>query len=124
MNSNLVYGFLDESPSLNDKTFFFCVDILSTSDRINKKLRNILKKTRKRIIKKKLKSVPELKFHTSDEKTRVFVLSQIAQHDVKIVVLVVDKEGRRVEDNPSNYGMVIGTTLVNTFLLYLTGQTK
>jgi len=54
MTNNLVYGFLDESPSLNDQSFFFCVDIISTSEKTNKHLQNIIKRARKKIVKKQI----------------------------------------------------------------------
>lgn len=111
MTKQLVYGFLDESSSLHDKAFFFCVDIISTSEKTNKQLQNILRKARRKIVKKKLKSLTELKFYNSDEKTRVFVLTELAKQDVSIFALTVDKEGRRVDDTPENYGMVVGATI-------------
>lgn len=118
MPQGLSYGFLDESPSLSDNTLFFCVDIVSTSDKTNKKLQNIIKRARKKIVKKSLKSTKELKFHTSDEKTRVYVLSQIAKEDVTIVAIAVDKEGRRVKDTPKNYGTIVGAAIAETATLF------
>ncbi len=118
MANNLAYGFLDESPNLSDKETFFCVDIISTNEKTNKSLQTIIKRARKKILKKKLKSLYELKFHVSDDKTREYVLREIAKHDVKIVVLAVDKEGRRVEDTPENYGIVVGATVAEYLSVY------
>jgi len=118
MKKNLVYGFLDESPSLHDKTFFFCVDIVSTTKKTNKKLQKILKKARKRIVKKKLKSVSELKFYHSNEKTRFFILSELAKQDVEIVVLIIDKQKRRIKDTPSNYGIVVGAAVAELLSIH------
>ena len=81
MKKDLVYGFLDESPNLCDKNFFFCVNIISTSKKAAKKLQKILKMTRKTIVKKKLSSLPELKFYHSDKRTKTFVLSKLAKQD-------------------------------------------
>ena len=78
MNNNLVYGFLDESPSFRDEAFFFCIDILSTSEKTNKRLQGILRRARKRVVKKKLRSLSEIKFNNSDERRRKFILSEIA----------------------------------------------
>lgn len=118
MSQSLAYGFLDESPNLSDKEIFFCVDIISTTEKTNKSLQTIIKRARKRIVKKKLKSLYELKFHVSDEKTREYVLKEIAKHDVKIVAFAVDKEGRRVEDTPENYGIVVGATVAEYLSVY------
>lgn len=118
MRRNVVYGYLDESPSLRDEAFFFCVDILSTSDRTNKRLKNILKRARKKVLKKKLKSLSEIKFYNSDERTRTYILSEIAEYDVRVVVLVVDKEKRRVKDTPFNYGIVAGATVAEFLSVY------
>jgi len=118
MNTSLVYGFLDESPSLSDTALFFCVDIISTNDKTNKRLQNIVKRARKRIVKKKLKHTKELKFHTSDEKTREFVLTEIEKEDVAIIAVAVDKEGRRIKDTPQNYGIVVGSAIAETASLF------
>lgn len=118
MMSNLVYGYLDESPALSDNALFFCVDIISTSDKISRRLQNIVKRARKRTVKKKLKSLSELKFHNSDERTRAYVLKAIAEQDVKIVVVVIDKEGRKVKDTPLNYGIAVGATITQCLSVY------
>lgn len=118
MSSDLVYGFLDESPALSDNVLFFCVDIISTSDKTNKQLQNIIKRARKRAVKKKLKSLSEIKFHDSDERTRIYVLKEIAKHNVKIVVVVIDKEGRVVKDTPLNYGIAVAATIAEMLSVY------
>ncbi|MBI4079332.1 MAG: DUF3800 domain-containing protein [Candidatus Levybacteria bacterium] len=118
MNSNLVYGFLDESPALSDDVLFFCVDIVSTSDKTNKQLQNIIKRARKRVVKKKLKSLSEIKFHDSDERTRIYVLKEIAKYNVKIIAVIIDKQGRVVKDTPLNYGIAVGTTIAEMLSVY------
>ena len=118
MKKKLAYGFLDESPGLSDKALFFCVDIISTSRETNQNLKKILKRTRKRIVRKKLKSLPELKFHNSNERTRKFVLKEIAKQDVKSVVLIIDKQKRKVKETPANYGTVVGATIAEFLSTY------
>ncbi len=118
MVNNIVFGFLDESPSLSDDTFFFCVDIVSTSEKINKNLQKILKNARHKIVKKKLKQLSELKFYNSDEKTKMYILSQIAKCDVEIVVLILDKDRRKIIDTPENYGIVVGVAIVEFLKLH------
>ncbi len=111
MKNNLVFGFMDESPSLSDSSLFFCVDVVSTNEKTNKNLQKILKNARRKIVKKKLKQLSELKFYNSDEKTRIYILSQIASCDVEIVVLILDKEKRKIVDTPENYGIVVAAAI-------------
>lgn len=118
MANNTVFGFLDESPSLSDETFFFCIDIVSTNEKTNKKLRKILKHARQKIVKKKLKQLSELKFYNSDEKTRSYILLQLAKSDVEIVVLILDKGERKIADTPENYGIVVGTAITALLKLH------
>lgn len=118
MNNKLVYGFLDESPNLSDSAYFFCVDIISTSEKTNKALQKIVKKARKKTIKKQIRQLSEIKFHNSDEKTRIYVLTEIAKTNIQIIVSVIDKEGRLVKDSPLNYGIAIGATIAEFLSLY------
>lgn len=111
MNKSVAYGFLDESPALSDAVLFFCVGIISTSDITNKHLRNIIKRARKRAVKKRLKSISEIKFHDSNERTRMYILKEIAKQNVKIVVVVIDKEKRVIKDTPLNYGISVGAAI-------------
>lgn len=118
MTNEPAYGFLDESPALSDSVLFFCVNIISTSDRTNKQLQKIIKKARKRIVKKKIRSLSEIKFHDSEEKIRLYVLREIAKQDVKIIAIAVDKEGRKVNDTPQNYGAVVGIAIAEFLSFY------
>lgn len=120
MDDKLVYGFLDESPNLSDSAYFFCVDIISTSEKTNKVLQNIVKRARKKTVKKQISQLSEVKFHNSDEKTRQYILAEIAKANVEIIVLVIDKEGRTVKDSPLNYGIAVGTTIAEFLSLYPT----
>lgn len=118
MNNDVVYGFLDESPALSDNVLFFCINILSTSNRPNKQLQNIVKRARKRIVKKSLKSLREIKFHASDKKTKYYILQEIAKQDVKIIAIIVDKENRKIKDSPLNYGIIVGFTIAKQLSIY------
>ncbi|MDQ3098893.1 MAG: DUF3800 domain-containing protein [bacterium] len=109
--SQTVYSFIDESPSLSDADFFFCIGIISTEDKTNITLRKIIKKARTRTVKKKLKNAPELKFNISDEKTRTYVLKELAKQNIEIIVLVVNKDGQKIADTPKNYALVVGNAV-------------
>jgi len=114
----LAYGFLDESPNLSDKNLYFCVDIISTSEETKRKLQKIIKKARRKVVKKKSKPIPEIKFYNSSKKIRTFILSELIKHDVEIIVVIIDKKGRRVKDTPENYGIVVGATIAEYLSTY------
>jgi hypothetical protein len=118
MDTTITYGFLDESSSLSDKPFYFCVTILTTGEKANTRLQNIIKRARKKIVKKKLKSLSEIKFYNSDEKTRVFILTELTKMNVEIIAVAVDKEGRRVKDTPTNYGFIVGATAAEALRIH------
>ncbi|MDO8515073.1 MAG: DUF3800 domain-containing protein [bacterium] len=117
MTSDFVYGFLDESPGISDANYFFCVDIVVDSEKAGKKLSKIIRLARNRL-NKKYKNTSELKFNNTDEKTRVFILSEIAKTNLGIVVLILDKDGRKIEDNPVNYGIAVGITIIESLAVY------
>lgn len=101
------YIYIDESGSLSGTELYFVVaTVLSQSP---KSLEHITKRVRRKIGRKKLKQIPELKFHTSDETTRRRLLTTLAKQRVNFLTLLVDKEGRRVKDNPENYGLILKT---------------
>lgn len=118
MDNQITYGFLDESPSLSDSQLFFCVDIISTAEKTNERLQNIIKRARKKMKNKKLKSLSEIKFNNSEESIRVFVLSEIAKADIEIVAVAIDKEKRRIKDTPQNYGIVVGAAVAEAAILH------
>lgn len=120
MSNDLIYGFLDESPSLHDKAYFFCVGILLTSGPNEKHYKSLFKRVREKILNRKLKKVPEIKFSDSTDQVRKKVLEAITKLPIKAVVFVVDTDGRRVADTPENYGIVIGFSIVEVLKLYKT----
>ena len=113
-----VYGFVDESSSLNNEAKFFCVAILCTSHDQKVGLKRVLKKTRQKLLKSQLRKLPELKFSNSRENVRIFVLSELAKLKVVVGVLVVDKGSRQVLDTPENYGLVVGSLVERLMRFY------
>lgn len=103
--------YLDESGNLADELPYTIVATLGGDRTTRKKISRVPKKVRQRIMDKKLSQVPELKFHDSTETIRKRFLSYLPKYDPAIYVLSLDKEGRRVEDSPGNYGIVIGELL-------------
>lgn len=120
MDKGVAYGFLDESPSLHDKAFFFCVGILLTSDPDEKHFKSIFKRVREKMLNRKFKKVPEIKFSKSTEQVRKRLFEAIAKLSIKVIIYVVDKKGRRVADTPENYGIVIGFSIVEVLKFYKT----
>jgi len=108
------YALIDESGRLadrRDKIVVFAA--LVTKSLIN--LDKIIPQVRKRIPlkgkRRKEKTLAEIKFSTTGEKTRLLTLETIAKKDFKIFVLTIDKEGRKITDNPANYACLIVTLL-------------
>jgi len=107
-SDNLTYGFLDESPNLQDKSAFFSIVIILNTNPDEKSYRSIFKRIRKNVLKKKAKEVPELKFTNSTPQVRIKILKAISKRSMKISAYILDKTGRRIPDTPENYGIVAG----------------
>ncbi|MBI3559279.1 DUF3800 domain-containing protein [Candidatus Gottesmanbacteria bacterium] len=110
-----VFGFLDESSTLDRDSKFFCVAIVASNNQIFKNLQKIIKHVRK-------KNLSELKFNNSDEKTRKRVLTELNGQDVLFLILAVDKQGRKVKNNPLNYGIVVGSAAAQLLELHPTAS--
>lgn len=110
-----VYAYLDESANLADKNKFFIVGVVSTSSK--EEIKRILKRARKSILGKKKRQISEIKFSRVIRRVAVYVLKKLAQKEVAVYVWIVDKEGRRVEDTPENYGLILGHALKYGFNL-------
>jgi len=39
------------------------------------------------------------------------MIGSLSLHNVKIIVLAVEKEGRQVKDTPQNYGLIVGRAI-------------
>lgn len=108
MSDNLTYGFLDESPNLTDKSAFFSVAIILTTDQNEKNYQSIFKRIRKNELKGKKKDIPELKFAHSTKRVRTKTLQAISKRSIKVSAFIIDKAGRAIPDTPENYGVVVG----------------
>lgn len=87
-----IYAYLDESGDLGTKEKSpknFVIGILTVKN--NKAVANIIKHVRQRKLKKAYKRSGELKFNKSDEIVRNAVLSRLANQDVKIDYVVLEK---------------------------------
>ena len=108
INKVLHYAYSDDSPTLTSPEDYLLVAVVVTLKAGDKKLTKIPKRVRQKLLGKKLQQLPKLKFSNSDEKTRLRMLQMIADEDVEIFALVIDKGGRRINDSPLNNGIVLG----------------
>lgn len=109
--------FIDESgtlPDIADKYIVLAALVASNPKGLEKILPKFRKKIPSKGSRKKEKQVREFKFHYVGDITRRRVLEEIISKDVKIYILVVNKLGRKIKDNPENYGK-----LVKNLALYL-----
>lgn len=110
--------FIDESgtlPDIFDKYIVLAALVALNPQGLEKILPKFRKKTPSKGSRKKEKQVREFKFHYVGDITRRRVLEEIISKNIKIYLLVVNKMGRKIKDNPENYGKLIkslATTLI------------
>ncbi|PIS14034.1 hypothetical protein COT65_00985 [Candidatus Shapirobacteria bacterium CG09_land_8_20_14_0_10_47_13] len=107
------YALIDESGRLYDpKDRILVFTVLATESLVG--LDKIIVKAREKISPKgkhKKEKLAEIKFSLTGDKTRQFVLKEIVKRRIKIYALVVDKEGRKIKDDPVNYAVLIFESL-------------
>lgn len=107
------YALIDESGRLydpKDRILVFSAVVaknLTELERIIVKARNRIPRKGKR----RKERLSEIKFSLTGDKTRRFILQELAKHDVKIYNLIIDKNGRKISDNPVTYALLIGEIL-------------
>lgn len=77
-------------------------------------LERIIVRARNRIPKRgsrRKERLSEIKFSLTGDKTRRFILQELAKHEVKIYNLVIDKNGRKISDDPVTYAILISEIL-------------
>lgn len=89
------YIFLDESGELGFKenlsTKFFTITLLVCGIKEEQELQRVIKKVRQRFFKKKLKISSEIKWHNSNEEIRNKILGKLAEINLEIFTIVLDK---------------------------------
>lgn len=103
MKPSQVYVYIDESGTLPDPKdrviVVAAVGVISPSQ-----AENLFKG---KVWRRNLKHPGnEIKFYTAGEKTKLAALKEIAKKDFAIFILVVDKKGRKIPDNPENYATI------------------
>lgn len=111
------YALIDESGRLYDpEDRILVVAVLVIQSLVG--LDKVIIKIRRKIPykgKRKIERFLELKFSLSGDKTRELMLKEIAKLGIKIYLLVVDKQGRKIKDNPEHYALLISKALVRPF---------
>lgn len=89
------YIFLDESGELGFKkkesSKFFTLTLLVCDMRAEIELQRVIKKIRQRILKKKLKQSPEIKWNNSSEIVRGKVFSKLSNIDFEVFTIILEK---------------------------------
>lgn len=108
------YALIDESGRLadpNDKILVFSALVAKTLIGLDKIIPKVRRKMPSKGKYKKEKSLAEIKFQTTGEITRLKVLGAIKEAKLKIFLLIVNKEGRKIADNPKNYSLLVASLL-------------
>lgn len=111
------FAIIDESGRLydpNDRFLIFAAVVVDSLVNLDK----IIPFVKKRLPKKT--KLAEIKFSTTGEKTRIRVLNEIYERQLKLFILVVDKEDRKIKDNPENYALLISILLKKVLKKYPT----
>lgn len=110
--------FIDESGTLADSKDRFVV-FAGVFSKNPQSLTKLIPKARKRVPPKKKRKrerlVSEFKFRSVGDSTKERILTALASLDVKLFVLVLDKERRKIKDTPKNYGLLVFTLLKQVF---------
>src|SRR3989338_2442598 len=107
------YTLIDESGRLTDPGDKILVLVALITENLSE-LEKIIIRARRRIPtkgKRRKERLSELKFSLTGDNTRLFVLKELAKQKVSVYSLVIDKGGRKITDDPSNYALLIGKVL-------------
>lgn len=113
-----LYCYVDESgtlPDPNDKIIIMAAvgtDLPRLLIEINQQVR---KKIRSR---KKSENISEIKFYHAGDRTRKNYLKRLSDCDVDIFVLIIDKQGQSIPDNPENYAVLCYLLLEECLIFY------
>lgn len=113
----MITAYIDESGNLTDNNPFFITAVVCLRDeripsRIIKRLRRVLGKRKGKVGK-------EIKFNNSSIRVKNYFIKRFLDEDLYCLVLVIDKEKKRIADSPENYAKVlirvlnIGTKIYN-----------
>lgn len=104
----IVHAGLDEAGSLTAGALLFSMAIVVTSQ--PETVRNLIRRAALRSgkrLRRRRKAASELKWSNASQRIRTQVLRRLAQAEVEILTLTVLKAGRRIEDTPENYAILV-----------------
>jgi len=102
------FAIIDESGRLydpNDRVLVFTAVLVNSLVNLDK----IIPTARKHLPRKT--TLAEIKFSTTGDKTKTRVLRALSKKDLTIFVLIINKEGRKIIDNPDNYSLLVANLL-------------
>jgi len=108
MSLPLVHVGLDESGALTATTPLFTMAAVVTLH--PERLRRLVSRAATssgRHLKHRRTATGEFKWSNASQRMRSAVLSRLALADVELFALTVHKEGRRIEDSPENYAILV-----------------
>lgn len=110
--------FIDESGTLPDPkdaiVIIAAIGIKKTIDLVN-----VYKAIRKQMrAQKKSKNIPEIKFYTAGEKTKIKFLKELSKQDINIFILIIKKEGQKILDTPEHFALLNYILIEECLLFY------
>ena len=106
--SAIVYAGLDESGSLTaDSPFFVMAAVVTSEPQVLRHLTpRAVTRSGKRLG-RSANNAGEIKWRNASQRIRALVLAELAAAEVELFTLTVLKGGRRIEDTPDNYGILV-----------------
>jgi len=107
---------IDESGTLPDPNDRVII-IAAVGTKLPERLSKLSKELRKKLAKKN-KKVSEIKFYRAGKRTKKLFLSQLAKEDICLFVLIVEKNGQKIADNPENFAFLCGLLIKECQIFY------
>jgi len=108
--------FIDESGTLPDpKDKVVIVAAVGTSNPLI--LEKVIKATRKNL-KKRNKTITEIKFYHAGEKTKNKFLEELRKQKIDIFTLCVEKYGLKIVDSPQNFALICWLLIEDCLIFY------
>jgi len=105
--------FVDESGTLPDPRDKVVI-VAAVGTKTPEKLLSINKSVRKF----QKKKTAEIKFYRSSDRTKKKFFQELAKENLAIFVLIVEKDGKKIEDSPENFALLCWFILEDCLLFY------
>lgn len=115
----MIQSYLDESGSLPDPANPFVIAICFNAGA--EPIHKIIRKVRRKIPHKKNSPdhrQSEIKFFNTTPKTRQRVLTLLAQTNIEVAVIIIDKRNQSIPDRPKYYGAIANALLQSCYRRY------